>query len=127
MQGSRPPADLADAPASPRGTRPGGPGRGPARAYEAALRRTDDAPRTDRPAPGPGADEPRPGGNVPVRGGPPPGLDAVEETAERLRTYGSDGIITYSEQLQRVTAHLAKLLELRYDTRQMAELLTDKW
>ncbi|MEY2230725.1 MULTISPECIES: ligase [Streptomyces] len=54
-------------------------------------------------------------------------LDAVEETAERLRTYGPDGIITYSEQLQRVTAHLAELLELRYHTRQMAELLTDKW
>ncbi|MFI1447632.1 hypothetical protein [Streptomyces virginiae] len=83
------------------------------------LRRTD--------APGPGADEPRPGGNVPVRGGPPRGLDAVEETAERLRTYGSDGIITYSEQLQRVTAHPAELLELRYHTRQMAELLADKW
>jgi hypothetical protein len=54
-------------------------------------------------------------------------LDAVEETAERLRKYGPDGIITYSEQLQRVTAHLAGLLELRYHTRQMAELLTDKW
>ncbi|MYV72722.1 hypothetical protein GT352_01960 [Streptomyces sp. SID1046] len=50
-------------------------------------------------------------------------LDAVEETAERLRTYGPEGVITYSEQLQRVTAHLAELLELRYHTRQMAELL----
>ncbi|MEU9988159.1 ligase [Streptomyces sp. NPDC048045] len=54
-------------------------------------------------------------------------LDAVEETAERLRKYGPDGIITYCEQLMRVTAHLAELLELRYQTRQMAELLTDKW
>ncbi|WP_051740328.1 ligase [Kitasatospora sp. MBT66] len=53
--------------------------------------------------------------------------DAVEETADRLRAYAPDGIITYCEQLQRATAHLAELLGLPYHSRETAELLTDKW
>ncbi|MFJ6901727.1 acetyl-CoA carboxylase biotin carboxylase subunit family protein [Streptomyces hokutonensis] len=54
-------------------------------------------------------------------------VDNVEHTAEVLRRYEPDGIITYCEEMQRLTAHLAELLELRYHSRPVAELLTDKW
>jgi biotin carboxylase len=54
-------------------------------------------------------------------------VDTVEHTAEVLRRYEPDGIVTYCEQMQRLTAHLAELLELPYHSRRMAELLTDKW
>ncbi|WP_432190127.1 ATP-grasp domain-containing protein [Streptomyces sp. Tue6028] len=54
-------------------------------------------------------------------------VDTVENTAERLRAYAPDGIVTYCEQMQRLTAHLAELLKLPYHSRDMAELLTDKW
>ncbi len=53
--------------------------------------------------------------------------DSVEQAAERLRAYEPDGIITYCEQLLRLTAHLAELLGLRYHSRKTTEVLTDKW
>ncbi|WDN56481.1 ATP-grasp domain-containing protein [Streptomyces clavuligerus] len=54
-------------------------------------------------------------------------IDTVEATAERLRERSPEGIITYCEPLQRLTAHLAELLGLPYHTRATAEVLTDKW
>lgn len=54
-------------------------------------------------------------------------VDTVENTAASLRQYAPDGIITYCEAMQRLTAHLAELLGLPYHSRRTAEVLTDKW
>lgn len=53
--------------------------------------------------------------------------DNVDAVAEQLRGHGVRGIVTYTEQVQRLTAELAERLGLRFHTPATAELLTDKW
>ncbi|GAB6902689.1 ATP-grasp domain-containing protein [Kineosporia succinea] len=53
--------------------------------------------------------------------------DDVARTAQRLREFSVAGIVTYTEQVQRLTADLAARLGLRFHSPRTAELLTDKW
>jgi hypothetical protein len=59
--------------------------------------------------------------------GPVVEADDVALAAQRLREFGAEGIVTYTEQVQRLTADLAGRLGLRFHSRRTAELLTDKW
>jgi len=59
--------------------------------------------------------------------GPVIEVDTVENAARQLAGHAPDGIVTYTEQVLRLTAELAQLLGLPFHSRRTAEVLTDKW